>query len=148
MNQVLIFRTGETTCSEKPAYPGSMCPFVEFVEFAAYGPVCCLFGNKRLNESDGWLQRLPECVAKFHGANEWSRAAPAGTSARSCLVRPATNGELLDRLAAGETCEVEGRAAERTAMILRGCLDFDAFTVRPSDNAGWTLFEPNAGVKR
>ena len=28
MKQVLIFHTGETTCSEKPSYPGSMCPFV------------------------------------------------------------------------------------------------------------------------
>jgi hypothetical protein len=30
-----------------------------------------------------------------------------------------------------------------TATMLRGWLYFDAFTVRPSDNDGWTLFKPN-----
>ena len=58
-------------------------------------------------------------------------------------ARPATRGELRDRLAAGEACEVAGHVAEMTATMLRGWLDFDAFTVRPSANDGWTMFEPN-----
>jgi hypothetical protein len=71
MKQVLIFHTGETTCSEKPSYPGSMCPFVFARKFGTE-PVCHLFGDAPLDDANGWLQRLPECVAKFHGANEWS----------------------------------------------------------------------------
>jgi hypothetical protein len=73
MKQVLIFHTGETTCSEKPSYPGSMCPFVFARKFGTE-PVCHLFGDVRLDDIDGWLQRLPECVTKFHGAHEWSNA--------------------------------------------------------------------------
>lgn len=60
-------------------------------------------------------------------------------------ARPATRGELRDKLAAGQACEVAAHVAEMTATMLRGWLDFDAFTVRPSDNDGWMLFEPNTG---
>jgi len=69
MKQVLIFHTGETTCSEPPSYPGSMCPFVFARRFGTEG-VCRLFGDVPLDDVDGWLQRLPECVAKFHGAHD------------------------------------------------------------------------------
>ena len=67
-------------------------------------------------------------------------AAPRG------WARPATRGELRDRLCDGVACEVAAHVAEMTATMLRGWLDFDTFTVRPSDNAGWTLFEPNDNI--
>lgn len=69
-------------------------------------------------------------------------AAPRG------WARPATRGELRSRLGAGEACEVGAHVAESTAMMLRGWLDFSQFTVRPSDNDGWALFEPNATADR
>ena len=73
MKQVLIFRTGETTCSEKPSYPGSMCPFVFARKFGTE-PVCHLFDDAPLCDKDGWLQRLKVCTLHFHGAHEWHNA--------------------------------------------------------------------------
>jgi len=58
------------------------------------------------------------------------------------MQRPKTRGELKRRLQAGHACEVAGYAAEMTATMLRGWMDFEAFTVRPSYNAGWVVFEP------
>jgi hypothetical protein len=75
-------------------------------------------------------------------------AAPSGTSGRSCWARPTTRGELRDRIARGETCEVAGHVAEMTAIMLRGWLQFDGFTMRPSANDGWSLFEPNSLLDR
>jgi hypothetical protein len=69
MKQIFIFHTGETTCSEKPAYPGSMCPFVYARKFGTE-PVCHLFGDTPLDEKDGWLQRSPQCMKNFTGVNE------------------------------------------------------------------------------
>ena len=69
MKQTLIFHTGETTCSEKPSYPGSMCPFVYAISFGTK-PVCLLFNEKRLVDKEGWLQRLPECKEHFKGVPE------------------------------------------------------------------------------
>lgn len=57
-------------------------------------------------------------------------------------VRPKTRGELRDRLARGETCEVVANNATLTMMMLRHWLAFTNFTVRPSENEGWSLFEP------
>lgn len=68
MKQVLIFHTGQTTCSEKPSYPGSMCPFA-FARNFGTKPVCHLFGDAPLVDDDGWLQRLPACLNKFKGAH-------------------------------------------------------------------------------
>ena len=58
-------------------------------------------------------------------------------------ARPATRGELRDKLREGIPCEVASHVAEMTATMLRGWLDFEAFTVRPSSSDEWTLFEPN-----
>jgi len=58
------------------------------------------------------------------------------------MRRPKTRGELRLLLQAGYACEVAAHVAEMTAVLLRGWLDCDAFTTRPSGNAGWTLFEP------
>lgn len=69
-----------------------------------------------------------------------------GTCPPSGWARPATRGELRDKLRDGIACEVAAHVAEMTATMLRGWLAFDAFTVCPSDNAGWTLFEPNKGA--
>jgi hypothetical protein len=66
-----------------------------------------------------------------------------GARPPSGWARPATRGELRDRLAAGEACEVAGHVAEMTATMLRGWLQFNGFTVRPSANDGWSLFDPN-----
>ena len=73
MKQILIFHTGETTCGEKPAYPGSMCPFVFSRKFGTEF-VCHLYGDTELDDADGWLQRLPECVSHFKGTHEWVRS--------------------------------------------------------------------------
>lgn len=72
MKQVLIFHSGETTCSEQPAYPGSMCPFVYTRKYGTEF-ICRLFNDWTLDDADGWLQRLPECMAKFRGAGELER---------------------------------------------------------------------------
>jgi hypothetical protein len=58
------------------------------------------------------------------------------------MRRPKTRGELRRLLQAGYACEVAAHVAEMTAVLLRGWLDCDTFTTRPSRNAGWTLFEP------
>ncbi len=73
------------------------------------------------------------------------------TGPSSCWARPATRGELRDTLCDGVACEVVAYASEITAIMLRaprafGFLGFDAFTVRPSDNAGWMIFEPNVDL--
>ena len=65
MKQIIIFKTGETTCSEQPACTGSMCRFVMATNLGTEF-ICGLF-SERLNEDDGWLQRLPECKEQFKG---------------------------------------------------------------------------------
>jgi hypothetical protein len=59
------------------------------------------------------------------------------------IARPKTRGELKRKLQQGEACEVVSSNVEITTILLRGWLDFDRFTTRPSDNVGWTVFEPN-----
>lgn len=56
--------------------------------------------------------------------------------------RPSTRGELCEKLKEGVECETVSYAAEMTSHILKGWLRFDAFTTRPSENEGWTVFEP------
>ena len=36
---------------------------------------------------------------------------------------------------------------EITSILIRGWLEFDAFTTRPSENEGWTVFEPTVEGK-
>ena len=55
--------------------------------------------------------------------------------------RPATRGELRDKLSSGETCEVVTSNVTITSIMLRGWLNFDNFIVCPSTNAGWSLFK-------
>lgn len=74
MKQVLIFHTGDTTCSEKPSYPGSICPFVYARNFGTQ-PVCHLYDDAPLDDVDGWLQRRPECMANHRGAHDMSNAS-------------------------------------------------------------------------
>ena len=57
-------------------------------------------------------------------------------------ARPTTRGELRDKLRDGIACEIVADCAEMTVIMLRGWLEFDAFSVQPSHNAGWTLFLP------
>ena len=56
--------------------------------------------------------------------------------------RPSTRGDLRDMLKAGMVCEVATYTAEITKIMLNGWLNFDAFTVEPSSNEGWSLFKP------
>lgn len=44
-------------------------------------------------------------------------------------------------LALGVPCEVANHVAEMTAVMLRGWLNIATFTVRPSENNGWSVFE-------
>ena len=55
--------------------------------------------------------------------------------------RPKTRGELWDLMLDGVSCEVVTHNAETTAMLLRGWLATLDFTVRPSENEGWSIFE-------
>ena len=58
-----------------------------------------------------------------------------------CYVRPSTRGELRDLLISGVSCEVVTYVASMTAIMLEGWLNFSDFTVHPSENEGWTIFE-------
>ncbi len=60
---------------------------------------------------------------------------------KNTYVRPLTRGELRDKLKDGIKCEVATFTAEFTAFMLRGWLKFPNFTVRPSENDGWSVFE-------
>ena len=57
--------------------------------------------------------------------------------------RPKTRGELKRQLLSGIACEVVSSNVSITSLLLRGWLEFDGFTVRPSENEGWSVFEPN-----
>ena len=68
-----------------------------------------------------------------------------GRMVMECKViyhRPGTRGELRDSLKAGIICEVVTSVASWTAGMLIGWMWFSDFTTRPSENAGWTIFEP------
>lgn len=56
-------------------------------------------------------------------------------------ARPRTRGELRDLLNSGVPCEVVSSNAMITAQMLQGWLNFSAFSVRPSENEGWSVFE-------
>ena len=57
-------------------------------------------------------------------------------------ARPETRGELRDLLAAGTACEVATHVVPMTEIMLIGWLEFTDYTIRPSENEGWTIFEP------
>lgn len=63
MQQVLLFNTGETTCSEIPAQQGSLCRFAQ----SNLGEFKCQLFSTRLHITSGWLQRCPECLSNFKG---------------------------------------------------------------------------------
>ncbi len=60
---------------------------------------------------------------------------------RPGYARPKTRGELRDLLKDGIECEVVSSNAEITSVMLRGWLNFESFTVRQSENLGWSIFE-------
>jgi len=57
-------------------------------------------------------------------------------------TRPKTLGELKTRLQAGEHCEIVTDSVEFANIGLRDRLNFDAFTVTPSENPGWSVRTP------
>lgn len=69
------------------------------------------------------------------------RDAPGVVSQTPCYARPRTRGELAEKLRAGTPCEVAGSAVSFTIIALRDWLNFDRFSVRPSENKGWCVFE-------
>jgi len=58
------------------------------------------------------------------------------------MIRPKTRGELRDLLQNGTECEVVTSNVETTSLMLKGWLEYDGFTVRPSENEGWSVFVP------
>lgn len=62
------------------------------------------------------------------------------------IYRPKTRGELRDKLREGTACEVVSENVGITTIMLTGWLEFNNFTVKPSENLGWSIFEPT-GVK-
>lgn len=67
---------------------------------------------------------------------------PASDDA-TCYARPATRGELKEKILDGIPCEVATIAVEMTIVMFHGWLKFTGFTTRPSENEGWTIFEHN-----
>jgi hypothetical protein len=70
-------------------------------------------------------------------------AAQQIESHSSTIYRPRTRGELRDKLQAGVPCEVAAYVAGMTDIMLRGWLQFEAFTVCSSVNNGWVVFMPD-----
>jgi hypothetical protein len=58
--------------------------------------------------------------------------------------RPTTRGELAEKLNTGIDCEVASYVAEMTYNMLAGWLNCKHMSTRPSENAGWTIFEANS----
>lgn len=56
--------------------------------------------------------------------------------------RPKTRGELRDKLRDGISCEVAAHVANMTSIMLKGWLEFEAFTIDQSPNEGWVIFKP------
>ena len=104
--------------------------------------------NNMCRVSGSWDIMTGDQLQGHHCAVTGRETAPSDHLPPLGWARPATRGELRDNLRGGVACEVAAHVAEMTATMLRGWLDFDAFTVRPSSNAGWTLFEPNSGLDR
>ena len=68
MQQVLIFHTGETTCSSGVGNDDKgMCPFA-FAKAFGTQPVCHLYWDRPLYEEEGWLMRHEECKHDFRGS--------------------------------------------------------------------------------
>ena len=73
--------------------------------------------------------------------NEAEDTAPCVQRELPCYARPKTRGELRNLLVKGVSCEVVSSNVEITSAMLSGWLDFDKFTVRKSENKGWSIFE-------
>jgi len=74
--------------------------------------------------------------------NEQKTEQPYSASALVAgYARPKTRGELRDLLKSGVNCEVPTSNVEITSMLLRTWLEFESFTVRLSENSGWSVFE-------
>lgn len=63
----IVIESGETTCASEP---GRFCPWVRTTHFGQRF-LCGLFDGKSLGENDnGWLRRLPECLAAEEARND------------------------------------------------------------------------------
>lgn len=62
---------------------------------------------------------------------------------RSHYLRPTTRGDLVRFLKAGIPCEVVASNESPTRMLIDGWLEPPPYTVRPSENDGWVVFEKN-----
>ncbi len=56
--------------------------------------------------------------------------------------RPETRGDLKEKLMSGTTCEINERDT-MTVIMLKGWLEFDEFSIQPSDNEGYVLLVPD-----
>lgn len=83
-----------------------------------------------------------EIFRRTHGSGLWLFKVGELAPKPILPVRPQTRGELRDRLAKGETCEVAAHAAEMTNIMLEGWLQAVPFEVVPSPNPGWVLYRP------
>lgn len=55
--------------------------------------------------------------------------------------RPTTRGELVAKLEEGVACEVVTHNVKTTKMLVDNWLTPPPYTIRPSENQGWTVFE-------
>lgn len=65
MNLLIPIIAGKTTCASKP---GKFCKFASETQRDKWprcgtGVYSCVLFSKTLQADDGWLQRLPECIA-------------------------------------------------------------------------------------
>lgn len=79
-----------------------------------------------------------ETIAILNERRRRDNSSPVDSSG---YARPRTRGELRDLLNSGTACEVVSSNVMITAQMLQGWLNFTAFSVRPSENEGWSVFE-------
>ena len=79
-----------------------------------------------------------ETIAILNEKRRIENSPPVDSSG---YARPRTRGELRDLLNSDVACEVVTSNAMFTAQMLQGWLNFSAFSVRPSENEGWSVFE-------
>lgn len=66
---------------------------------------------------------------------------------KSTYLRPKTRGKLVKELQNGTPCEVVAHNKKITQILIDNWLKPTSYTVRPSENDGWVVFEKNNMVE-
>jgi hypothetical protein len=89
------------------------------------------------------MKKTMEISLRNYAISDQTKNETTGNKSASVTgyARPKTRGELRDLLKDGIACEVVSSNVSITSVMLRGYLDFESFTVRQSENHGWSVFE-------